>query len=177
MNLYKLKITIRNARKNGVLSFAKVFGLSLSFAVILFASGYVYFETSFDKNIPDYNKIYRCLMQGQLNEETADYAVTSPAQAAAITSDIPEITEAVRILSAGNSNLKIDEALVNGGPLFYTDPEFFSFFSRSKSGICLQKGHPGKKNSLVLPPIRPGKSSRKGNNQYTKCRNKPNHGK
>jgi putative ABC transport system permease protein len=129
MKLYRLKITIRNARKNGILSFAKVFGLSLSFAVILFASGYIYFETSFDKNIPDYNKIYRCLMQGQLNEETADYAVTSPAQAAAITSDIPEITEAVRILSAGNSNLKIDEALVNGGPLFYTDPEFFSFFS------------------------------------------------
>ena len=129
MKFYKLKMTIRNARKNGVLSFAKIFGLSLSFAVILFASGYVYYETSFDKSVPDHDKIYRCLMQGQLNKEKFDAAVTSPAQAAAITNDIPEITEAVRILSKGHSNLKIDEVLMNGGPLYYTDPQFFSFFS------------------------------------------------
>ena len=128
MKLYKLKITIRNARKNGVLSFAKVFGLSLSFAVILFASGYVYYETSFDKSIPDHDKIYRCLMQGQFNEEKADYAVTSPAQAAALTTDIPEITSATRIFSRGNASLKVNENLVNGGPLFYADPNIFSFF-------------------------------------------------
>ena len=128
MTLYKLKMTIRNARKNGVLSFAKIFGLSLSFAVILFAIGYVYFETSFDKSIPDYDKIYRCLMQGQLNEEKADYAVTSPAQATAITGEISEIEEATRILNRGNASLKIKENLVNGGPLFYADPNIFSFF-------------------------------------------------
>ena len=128
MKLYKLKMTIRNARKNGVLTFAKVFGLSLSFAVILFASGYVYYETSFDKSVPDYDKIYRCLMQGQLNEEKADFAVTSPSQAAAITNDIPEITEATRILNRGNASLKMNDNLVNGGPLFYVDPNIFSFF-------------------------------------------------
>jgi putative ABC transport system permease protein len=129
MKLYKLKITIRNARKNGVLSFAKVFGLSLSFAVILFASGYVYYETSFDKSIPDHDKIYRCLMQGQLNEEKADFAVTSPAQAAAITAEISEIEEATRILNRGNTSFKVNDNLVNGGPLFYADPNIFSFFS------------------------------------------------
>jgi len=128
MKLYKLKITIRNARKNGVLSFAKVFGLSLSFAVILFASGYVYYETSFDKSVPDHDKIYRCLMQGQLNEEKADFAVTSPAQAAALTADIPEITETTRIFNRGNASLKMDDNLVDGGPLFYADPNIFSFF-------------------------------------------------
>ena len=128
MKLYKLKMTIRNARKNGVLTFAKIFGLSLSFAVILFASGYVYYETSFDKSVPDHDKIYRCLMQGQLNEEKADFAVTSPAQAAAITNDIPEINEATRILNRGNASLKINDNLVNAGPLFYADPNIFSFF-------------------------------------------------
>ncbi len=129
MTLYKLKMAIRNARKNGVLSFAKIFGLSLSFAVILFALGYVFYETSFDKSIPDYDKIYRCLMQGQLNEEIADYAVTSPAQAAAITNDIPEIIEATRIMYRGNADLKMNGNLMNSGPLFYADSNFFSFFS------------------------------------------------
>jgi putative ABC transport system permease protein len=128
MKLYKLKITIRNAQKNGVLSFAKIFGLSLSFAVILFASGYVYYETSFDKSVPDHDKIYRCLMQGQLNEEKVDYAVTSPAQAAAMVIDIPEITDAVRILNRGKASLKFENKEIGEGQLFYTDPDFFSFF-------------------------------------------------
>ncbi len=129
MKLYKLKITIRNARKNGVLTFAKLFGLSISFAIILFAAGYVYFETSFDKNVPDHDSIYRCLMQGKLNGQDADFAVTSPAQAKAITDEIPEIEEAIRILVRGNASLKYDDYSFKAGRLIYADPNFFSFFS------------------------------------------------
>jgi putative ABC transport system permease protein len=128
MKLYKLKVTIRNARKNGVLSFAKLFGLSLSMAVILFAVGYVYFETSFDKSVPNSDRIYRCLMQGKFNEEIVDYAVTSPAQAEAIKTDIPEITESIRVLGGGNADLKYNGSSFSGGQLYYADPAFFSFF-------------------------------------------------
>ena len=74
-----IRSTIRNARKNGVLSFAKLCGLTLAFVVILFASGYVYYESSYDKFMPDYNRIYRCLMTGKLKDNKADFAVTSPA--------------------------------------------------------------------------------------------------
>ena len=63
MNLQSLKITFRNALKNGTLSFAKLFGLSVSFAVILFAVIFVFYETSFDKCIPDHDRTYRCLME------------------------------------------------------------------------------------------------------------------
>ncbi|MDF1546456.1 MAG: hypothetical protein P1P88_01450 [Bacteroidales bacterium] len=98
MKHYNLKIAIRNARKNGILTFAKLFGLSTSFAAILFAACYVYYATSFDKCIPEYNHIYRCLMQGMLNGRDADFAVTSPQMAKAISSGIPEIEEALRIL-------------------------------------------------------------------------------
>ncbi len=128
MKLYKLKVTIRNARKNAVLSFAKLFGLSLSMAVILFAVGYVYYETSFDKSIPDSDRIYRCLMQGRFNEEVVDYAVTSPAQAEAIKNDIPEITGSIRVLSRGNAELKYNSNSFPGGQLYFADPAFFSFF-------------------------------------------------
>ncbi len=129
MKLNKLKVTIRNARKNSVLTFAKLFGLGISFAIILFAAGYVFFETSFDKNVPDHDSVYRCLMQGKLNGQDADFAVTSPAQAKAITNEIPEITEATRILARGNASLKYDDNHFKAGPLIYADPSFFSFFS------------------------------------------------
>ncbi|HPF52853.1 MAG TPA: ABC transporter permease [Draconibacterium sp.] len=129
MQIHKLKITIRNARKNGVLTFAKLFGLTLSFAVVLFAAGYVYYETSFDKSIPDHDRIYRCLMQGQLSEEKADYAVTSPAQATAMTNDVPGIIETMRMLGRGTASFKKDETLAGEGQLYNADPNFFTFFS------------------------------------------------
>ncbi|QGY44675.1 FtsX-like permease family protein [Maribellus comscasis] len=131
MKLYKLKIAFRNARKNGVLTFAKLFGLSISFAVILFAAGYVVYETGFDKSIPGHDKIYRCLMQGKLNNQEADFAVTSPAMAGVITAEIPEITEATRILPQGEASVKYNNLDFNGGHLVYADPNFFSFFSIS----------------------------------------------
>ncbi|MEL7585105.1 MAG: ABC transporter permease [Prolixibacteraceae bacterium] len=128
MNFLRFKMTVRNARKNGVLTFAKLFGLSISFAVILFAVGYVYYETSFDRHVPDRERIYRCLMQGKLNEEIADYAVTSPEQAAAMVNNIPEISESVRMLARGRADLKYENENVADGQLFYADPAFFSFF-------------------------------------------------
>ncbi|MCG6189803.1 ABC transporter permease [Maribellus maritimus] len=131
MKPYKLKITIRNARKNGVLTFAKLFGLCVSFAVILFATGYVVYETSFDKSIPDNKTIYRCLMQGKLNGEDADFAVTSPAMAPAILSEIPKIKETVRILPQGEASLKYNDLVFNAGHLIYADSNFCSFFGSS----------------------------------------------
>jgi putative ABC transport system permease protein len=129
MHLYNLKIAIRNASSNSTLTFAKLFGLCISFTVVLFSVGYVYFETSFDKHVPGHDLIYRCLMQGRLNNQDADFAVTSPEQAKAIVSEIPEITEAVRIFARGEAAVNFDNEYIHGGYLFYTDPDFFSFFS------------------------------------------------
>ena len=100
--LYNFKVAVRNALKNRALSVVKLLGLCISFAVTLFAAGYVYYETSFDKSIPDHGKIYRCYREGKLNNEDANYAVTSPALAAVLKSSIPEIEETVRILPLFN---------------------------------------------------------------------------
>ncbi|MFA6400204.1 MAG: FtsX-like permease family protein [Salinivirgaceae bacterium] len=127
--MYNLKTTIRNARKNRVVTFAKLFGLCISFAVTLFAVSYVYFETSFDKCIPGYDHIYRCLMQGKLGDENADFAVTSPAQAKAMVDEIPEITESLRVISQGQATINYQEKSFTGGQLMYADTNFFSFFS------------------------------------------------
>lgn len=129
MQLYNLKIAIRNASRNSTLTFAKLFGLCISFTVVLFSVGYVYYETSFDKHVPGHNLIYRCLMQGRLNNQDADFAVTSPEMAKAIVSEIPEITEAVRIFARGEATVNFENEYIKGGNLFYADPEFFAFFS------------------------------------------------
>ena len=128
MSKYLLKSTFRNARKNGVLSFAKLFGLTLAFAVILFAAGYVYYETSYDKFMPDYKRIYRCLMTGKLRNNEADFAVTSPAMAEAVKNDLPEIEETVRFTTRGNALIYHNDEFIDGGNLAFADSNFFSFF-------------------------------------------------
>ncbi len=128
MRLLNIKLAIRNALKDRVLSFAKLFGLSISFAIILFAVAYVYYETSFDKFVPDHKKIYRCLMQGQLNGNDADFAVTSSKMAKVVLAEIPEITEVVRLATRGEASINYNTETIEMGTLFFADPEFFSFF-------------------------------------------------
>jgi putative ABC transport system permease protein len=123
-----IKVAIRNARKERILSFAKLFGISISFAIILFAIVYVYYETSFDKCIPDNDKIYRCLMQGLLNGNDADFAVTSSMMADAVLNEIPEITEAVRLAARGNATIELEKETIDFGTLFFADSEVFEFF-------------------------------------------------
>ncbi len=125
----KLKIAIRNALRNGTLSFAKLFGLSISFAVVLFATAYALYETSFDKCVPDHDRIYRCLMEGRLSGQDVNFAVTSPEQAKAISSGIPEITEAIRVLSRGEATIEYGEESIQCGQYLFADDDFFSFFS------------------------------------------------
>jgi putative ABC transport system permease protein len=129
MKFYFVKISVRNALRNGTLTFARLFGLSISFAVILFAAGYVFYETSFDKSIPDHDRIYRCLMEGKLNNQDVSFAVTSPEMANVLPLGIPEITSAVRIFSSGETTLQYNKESVFRGHLLYADPEFFSLFS------------------------------------------------
>ncbi len=128
INFSDIKVAFRNARKNSVLSFAKLFGLSVSFAVILFSVGYVYYETSFDKCISEHNRIYRCLMQGQLNGNEADFAVTSSQMAEAVLNDIPEIEEAIRLTARGEATIDYNTEIIEMGTLFFADPEVFDFF-------------------------------------------------
>nr|WP_321353978.1 FtsX-like permease family protein [uncultured Draconibacterium sp.] len=128
MNIINMKVSIRNARKNGVISFAKIFGLSISFAVILFAVCYVFYETSFDKSVTDANRIYRCLMQGNFNNEAIDYAVTSAAQGPSMVAEVPEITESLRMFNQGKADITSNKNDFLKGNLFYSDANCLSFW-------------------------------------------------
>lgn len=111
-----------------MISFAKLFGISVSFTVILFALSYVYYETSFDKCVPGHELVYRCLMQGQFNGNKADFAVTSSMMAEAVLKEVPEVVEAVRITSRGKATIQVRDESIDIGTLFYADPDIFDFF-------------------------------------------------
>lgn len=128
LNLSNIKMVFRNAQKNSALTFAKLFGISISFAVILFAAGYVYYETSFDKFVPDKDKIFRIYMKGNLNGDEVDYAVTSAAMAQPLVHDVPEVTQATRVKPDRNADIHYHDKTIKGGSLLFADSNFFSFF-------------------------------------------------
>ncbi len=128
MNIQNLKIAIRNARKYSVMSTAKLFGLTLSFAVIIFAALYAYYETSFDTHYPDKDKIYRMLMYGELDGRPIDMAVTTAAMGKAMVDEIPEIKDRNRIKGQGDAIFVINDQTIRTGGYFLTDDNFFDFW-------------------------------------------------
>lgn len=128
MHFQNIKIAIRNARKHSVMTTAKLFGLSLSFAVIIFASLYAYYETSFDNHYPDKDKIYRMLMYGMLDGRPIDMAVTTAAMGKAMVDEIPEIKDRNRIKSQGDAVFVINDQTIRAGGYFLTDDNFFDFW-------------------------------------------------
>ncbi len=134
MNKFNIKSVYRSAGKNKVLSFAKLFSISISFAIVLFAAAYVYFELSYDEYIPDHDKIFRCFMNGKLNNEEVDLAVTAPPMAQKLIDEIPEIKEALRLVSEGEATIIYKDQQLPAAKLLYADTCFFSFF-----GIHVEK--------------------------------------
>ena len=123
-----IKVALRNAFKNKILSLAKLFGISLAFAVILFSTAYVYYETSFDKMVPDYEQVYRVIMDGEINGSKENFAVSSSHMAYALENDIPEIERAIRVKPTGNSNLSYEGNSLYENRHWYADSGFFEFF-------------------------------------------------
>jgi putative ABC transport system permease protein len=128
MNLQNFKLAIRNARKHSVMTFAKIFGLTLSFTVIVFASFYAYYETSFDDNYPDKDRIYRVIMHGKLDNRPVDMAVTTAAMGKYMVDALPEVKERNRIKEQGNSIFIKNERSFRGEGYFLADTNFFNFW-------------------------------------------------
>lgn len=128
MNIQNIKIAIRNARKNSVMTFAKLFGLTLSFAVIIFAGVYAYYETSFDNFYTDSDRIYRVIMYGKLDGRPVDMAVTTAAMGKSMVDGLPEVKERNRIKPQGNAVFVKDDQSFKGQGYFLADTNFFKFW-------------------------------------------------
>ncbi|MGK7397494.1 MAG: ABC transporter permease [Candidatus Cyclobacteriaceae bacterium M3_2C_046] len=124
-----IKVALRNALKHKIQSFAKLFGISIAFAVIIFSTSYVYYETSFDKMVPDRHKIFRVIMYGEINGSSEDFAVTSSQMAYSMVQEIPEIKQAIRVKPTGNSSLAFEDHVIYDNKHWYADSGFFEFFS------------------------------------------------
>ena len=123
-----IKISLRLIRKQLGYSLINIFGLAVGLACCLLIFLWVGDETSFDRFHEKRNRIYRVLIQeGETNQLDKTYAVSPITLAPAVKSDIPGVTNAVRMTGQSLALLLEDEPLPARGLM--VGPEFLDMFS------------------------------------------------
>ncbi len=123
------KIVLRSIRRQKFYFFINIFGLSIGMASTILILLYVLDELSYDRFHSDSDRIYRVGITGKLAGQEFN-GCTSPApMAGALSDEIPDIEDAVRLNVWTNVIAKFDENSFNEPSLLLADSNFFSFFS------------------------------------------------
>src|SRR5689334_7801597 len=93
-----LKLAWRNLVKQNVYSAIIISGLALAYSACILIFLFVREETSYDKQSPDHDQIYR-VVKDFVNDDgtTLPDATTCPAMAPAIQNDIAQVNSVVRV--------------------------------------------------------------------------------
>ena len=126
------KIFFRNLRRNIVFSAINLFGLTVGFACSILIFLFIQDESSFDKAIPDHERIYRVSWDGE-NPQTR----TPHPMALAMVNDWPEVETAVSISPWYGPGLNREDVRVKNvetnvqfeePDFFFADSTFFDVF-------------------------------------------------
>ena len=125
-------IAIRNLKKNLLHSSINIIGLCIGIAAVIMIFYYVRFETSYDKHIPDHERIYRISVacpEGTLEREIA---TNFPVVHRTFPSEFPEIELSTRLMNtqfSGNKQyVRIEENVFPDQRIYFGDSTFFDVF-------------------------------------------------
>ncbi len=120
---------LRNIRRNRMISFVNIFGLSVSLTLAIHLIVYVKFELSYDKFHVNHARIYRLLSGINKPGEDPEIYAISQGQFAREIKNIPEVEHYVRLYYKSNSDLEYGNRRFTGNRLVYADTAFFDMFS------------------------------------------------
>jgi putative ABC transport system permease protein len=127
-----LKLAWRNLVKQNVYSAIIISGLALAYSACILIFLFVREETSYDKQAPDHDRIYR-VVKDFVNDDgtTLPDATTPPALAPALQTDVPQINSVVRVFPSWGQKflLRGNEKSFYEPRIFRADSNVFSFFS------------------------------------------------
>lgn len=126
-----IKIAIRGFNKNRGYSFINISGLAIGMAVIFFAALFINYETSFDKQFKDNDRVYRVVKDFVFEDGIIPDATTPPALTQALKNEIPEIETALKILPAWGAKylMSYGENKFYEEKILQADSNFFEIFN------------------------------------------------
>lgn len=127
-----LKLAWRNLAKQKIYSAIVVSGLALAYSACILIFLFVREETSYDRQSPDADRIYR-VVKDFVNDDgsTLPDATTPPALAPALQNDIAQLESVVRVFPAWGTKflLRAGDRSFYEPRLFRADSNVFDFFS------------------------------------------------
>src|SRR5579872_6791549 len=146
MILNYLKIAIRSLKKNRAFSAINIFGLAIGLSCCMLIMAYITHETSYDRQSPDADRIYRIGIHMNQNGGTADYPAVDGGVGPGVRSIYPEVVDVTRFLPADPGYVKVGDRVFKEKKIALCDSNFLRFFS-----IPLIAGDP--KTALAGPGI------------------------
>ncbi|MEM6843764.1 MAG: FtsX-like permease family protein [Bacteroidota bacterium] len=140
-----LKISLRNFKKNALYATLNIVGLAIGFAVCIFITMYLHYETSFENFHAQADRIYRATYKYQSEGEYGVHWARVPADFVnELPNDIPEIETLIRFQNHERKYIRIENEKFRPKYAYVTDPEVFQVF-----GFPLIAGNP--ETALVQP--------------------------
>ncbi|MEP1033031.1 ABC transporter permease [Ekhidna sp.] len=141
------KVFSRNIKRNGLFSFLNILGLTVGFTCGILIYLYIQDELSYDKSLPDSDRIYRIAWMSD-NPQTR----TPHPMAQAMVADFPEVEQAVSISPWYGPGLSRDEIRVKNvkSNIIFEEPDFF-FVDSTFLEVFQLKVLEGDKDALKKP--------------------------
>jgi len=124
-----LKVAMRGLLKNKSAAFINIAGLSIGLACFIMIFLYVQKELSFDTHHPNSTNKYRLTtIDEALGVSSNNVAITNPYMPIAAKEELPEVTNATRMLSNGRTRMQFKEDVVYAEDAKYVESSFFEMF-------------------------------------------------
>lgn len=123
------KIALRRLLRQFSYTAINVIGLSAGIASFLLIMLYIQYHLEFDKHIPEIQSLYRVVQIQQADGVGEQHvAVHMGPLSETLVKDIPEIIDAVRVMSWGSVPVQVGDAYYSQENVVWTDPSIFRLF-------------------------------------------------
>lgn len=133
-----LMIALRNLQRNITYSLINIFGLTLGITSTLLLVLYIVDELSYDRLHSDAGRIYRSVLNANLNGQEIATVFTGLPMAEALVHDVPEVSEVIRINKRNTMPVRYEDKSFTETKFLLADSNFFQFFN----GYQLIAGNP-----------------------------------
>ena len=125
-----LLITFRNIRRHKAYSFINIIGLAIGIACAVVVFLYINNELTYDKYLPDYDKLYRINREAYSAELVYNTAGASAMLIPTLRNDFPQIECATRFYRGIDSPLRYKDIKMYVDRPYRADEYFFKIFKR-----------------------------------------------
>jgi putative ABC transport system permease protein len=123
-----LIVALRNLTRHKLYAAINIVGLTIGLAAALLVVLYVQHETTFERFLPDYERIYEISTRVRPPQSAEMRMDTTPVEVAPwLRSRLPSLTPLARIDSGGTHGLRVGDVNASEN-VYFADPEFFDVF-------------------------------------------------